>query len=378
MVLGLQFAGRTADAQRLTTPYTFSPTLADDAPQAADSPSSSTAGPNGEIETIRERYEDGKVRIERQVTLDADGNYVNHGEWKMMSRAGDVVAEGHYDMGKRIGTWTRWHSRPDAPELAEFPLNHFKTPFQSQVNFVNDEMEGDWIITDSAQKKCMQVSLVNGKRNGQVVTWLPNGKVYRQATYENGVPVGEVLEVDKSGELKTAANFVDGRKIVTKTTYFHRDHKKQTEAGYLAATTVERSPDDFWNLKFAQYGSEGKDLQHGPSKTWFENGVVQQDGYYQNDKKCGTFTYRYENGQVAVTGEYKDDVPTDVWVWWHENGQKAAVGKYDAGALVGEWHWWNEDGKLADTRTYDGTQQAGTDPKDVIKTGRAPSSEQAR
>ena len=66
-VLGLQLAGRTADAQRLTTPYTFSPTLADDAPQAADSPTSSTAGPNGEIETIRERYEDGKVRVERQV-----------------------------------------------------------------------------------------------------------------------------------------------------------------------------------------------------------------------------------------------------------------------------------------------------------------------
>jgi antitoxin component YwqK of YwqJK toxin-antitoxin module len=378
VVVGVQLAGRVAEAQRLATPYTFSPTPADDAPQAADEPSSSTAGPNGEIETIRERYDDGKVRVERQVTLDADGNYVNHGEWKMLSRAGDVVAEGHYDMGKRIGTWTHWHSRQDSPELAEFPYNHFKTPFQSQANFVNDQMEGDWIITDSAQKKCMQVSLLGGKRNGQVITWLPSGKVYRQATYENGVPVGEVQEVDKNGELKTAATYIDGRKVITKTTYFHRDHKKNTEANYLAATTVERAPDDFWNLKFAQYGSEGKDLQHGPSKTWFENGVAQSEGFYQYDKKCGTFTYRYENGQVAVTGEYKDDVPDDVWVWWHENGQKAAIGKYTAGALIGEWHWWNEDGKLAESRTYDGTQQAGTDPKDVIKTGRAPSESQTR
>jgi antitoxin component YwqK of YwqJK toxin-antitoxin module len=378
-VFGLQLAGRAAEAQRLKTPYAFSPTPADEGPQATDITSSGAAGAIGELETVRERYDDGKVKIERQVTLDADGNYVNHGEWKMLSRAGDVVAEGHFDMGKRIGTWTRWHGRQDSPELNEFPFNRFKTPFQAQANFVNDEMEGEWLITDSAQQKCMQVSLVGGKRNGQVITWLPSGKVYRQSTYENGVPVGDVLEVDnKSGELKTAANYVDGRKAVTKTTYFHHGRQKMTEASFLAATTVERSPDDFWNLRLAQYGSEGNDLRHGPSKTWFENGVVQQEGSYQYDKKCGPFTYRYENGQVAVTGEYKDDAPDDVWVWWHENGQKAAIGKYNAGAMLGEWRWWNEDGKLADTKTYDGTQQAGTDPKDVIKTGRAPNSQQTR
>src|SRR5712675_235955 len=80
------------------------------------------AGVSGAPETIRERYDDGKVRIERLVTLDDDGNYVNHGEWKMLSRAGDVIAEGHYDMGKRIGTWTRWNGRQDVPELSEFPF----------------------------------------------------------------------------------------------------------------------------------------------------------------------------------------------------------------------------------------------------------------
>src|SRR5262249_9379461 len=100
----------------------LSPTLAYDynAQDADDSQApAATASNSGEPETIRERYDDGKVRIERQVTLDADGNYVNHGEWKMYSHAGDVVAEGHYDMGKRIGTWTRWHGRQDCPELSE-------------------------------------------------------------------------------------------------------------------------------------------------------------------------------------------------------------------------------------------------------------------
>src|SRR5690349_15541026 len=42
-------------------------------------------GVPGEVEIVRERYADGKVRIERQVTLDADGDYVNHGAWKQYS-----------------------------------------------------------------------------------------------------------------------------------------------------------------------------------------------------------------------------------------------------------------------------------------------------
>ena len=336
------------------------------------------AGVSGEPETIRERYDDGKVRIERQVTLDNDGNYVNHGEWKMLSSAGDVVAEGHYDMGKRIGTWTRWNGRQDVPELSEFPFTHFKAPFQSQTNFVNDAMEGQWVITDSAQRKCFEAIFIGGKRNGTVTYYLPNGKTYRQSTYDNGVPVGEVLEADKNGDVKTAATYLEGRKIITKTTYFRRSHQKMTENSYLAATTVERAPDDFWNLHFATYGSEGNDLRHGLAKTWFENGTVQQEGNYQYDKKDGNFTYRYENSQVAVTGAYKNDVPDDVWVWWHENGQKAAIGKYQQGALIGDWRWWDESGKLTESKTYDGTQQASSSPQDVIKTGSAPSAEQSR
>ena len=319
--------------------------------------SAATASTSGNSEIIRERYNDGKVQIERQVTLDADGNYVNNGEWQLLSLGGDVVAEGHYDMGKRIGTWTHWHSRSDSPELSEFPVTHFATPFQSQANFVNDTMEGQWIITDSAQRKCFEANFVGGQRNGTVTYYLPNGKIYRQLTYNNGVPVGDVLEADKNGDVKTAATYLEGRNVVTKRTYFPSSHRKMSENSYLAATTVEHTPDDFWNLHFATYTSEGNDLRHGVARTWFENGTVQQEGSYNYDKKDGNFTYRYRNGQVAVTGAYKNDVPDDVWVWWHENGQKAATGKYQEGALIGEWRWWNDDGKLADSKMYDGIRQ---------------------
>jgi hypothetical protein len=66
------------------------------------------------IEVIRERYPDGVVKIEREVTMDAGGNYVNHGAWRMWKRTGELVAEGHYELGKRVGPWTRTFDRDDA------------------------------------------------------------------------------------------------------------------------------------------------------------------------------------------------------------------------------------------------------------------------
>jgi antitoxin component YwqK of YwqJK toxin-antitoxin module len=208
---------------------------------------------------------------------------------------------------------------------------------------------------------------------------LPNGKTFRQASFEHGVPVGDVLEADnKSGELKRVATYVDGRRIITKTAHFKRtrnrkgEELKKSEEMFLAATTVEKTPDSFWTVTLAEYQPQGQDLHHGPSKMWFENGKLQVEGFYQQDKRSGTFTYWYENGQIAATGEFSDDRPNDVWVWWHENGQKAAVGKYRAGALVDDWRWWNEDGKLAQERTYDGSESTAASPKDVLEIGRAP------
>lgn len=376
--MGQQVTALAEDGLQLRVPQSFS-----SAPSAAElddhSADSQPTQAYDEVEVIRERYPDGKVKIERQVTLDANGNYVNHGPWKLHSPDEVIVAEGQYDMGLRVGSWTRWLGRNDSKVFGQFPLKGFKPPFASQTTFSEGVMDGDWLVVDADNNKMLQISLTGGKRNGLMITFLPNGKTFRQASYDHGVPVGDVLEADsKTGELKRVATYIDGRRIVTKTAHYKRNRTrkgeelKKSEEMFLAATTVEKTPDSFWNVTLAEYESQGKDLHHGPSKMWFESGKRQVEGFYQQDQRSGTFTYWYANGQVAATGEFADDLPNDVWVWWHENGQKAAVGKYRAGALVDDWRWWSEDGKLAQEKTYNGTEAVSANPKEVLELGRAP------
>ncbi len=362
--MGLGTVAHAEDQLQLRAPASLPVPLLSDIAATDYAEVNVSPGVTGEIELVRERYPDGKVRIERQVTLNAEGNYVNHGAWKMYSPTGDVVAEGHFNFGERNGMWTRWVGRNDAEMLNEFPYKEFKAPFMSQANFTNGKLEGEWIISDANDRKVLMISFKNGMRNGQATTWLPNGKIMSQITYQNSIPMGDLMEINKtSGELARAATYEDGHKVTTKTTYYPGSGKvKKTEIMYLAAKTVEKTPDDFWAMHAAKFGSEGEDRRHGTAKSWYANGKQESDGAYEYGKKTGTFTFWHDNGQIAVTGEYKADAAEDTWIWWHKNGQKSAVGKYENGTLIGEWRWWDEGGKLTKRQTYTGTESASAEP----------------
>jgi antitoxin component YwqK of YwqJK toxin-antitoxin module len=373
LAMSMNTAARAEDHGKLRTPASLPIPLLSDIAATDYSEIKTEPGVTGEVELVRERYADGKVRVERQVTLNGDGNYVNHGAWKMYAPSGDVAAEGKYNFGQRNGLWTRWNGRNDSPTLNEFPFKNFKAPFMSQANFIDGKLDGDWVITDANDRKVLLITFKAGQRNGQATTWLPNGKVLKQTTYENGIPTGDLLEANnKTGEIARTATYEDGRKVVTKTNYFPGSRKKQSEIMYLAAKTIEETGDDYWSVKLAKYGAEGGDMRHGSSKTWYANGKAEQDGSYAYGKKTGTFTYWHENGQVAATGEYKDDLAEGSWVWWHDNGQKSAVGKYVKGALIGDWRWWDETGKLTKQQTYTGTESAQAEPTEKQPTAAQP------
>ena len=177
----------------------------------------------GEVEIVRERYADGKVRIERQVTLNGDGNYVNHGAWKIFAQTGDVVAEGQYNFGQRGRRCGPAGSAATIRRCStKFPFKQFKPPFMSQANFTDGKMDGDWIITDANDRKvAMLCRSRRAERNGPATIWLPNGKVFRQMTYQNRSRSATCSKINpKTGEVAEAGTYDDGRKVVTKTEHY--------------------------------------------------------------------------------------------------------------------------------------------------------------
>ena len=57
-------------------------------------------------------------------------------------------------------------------------------------------------------------------------------------------------------------------------------------------------------------------------------------------------TYFYENGQVQQEGYFENGKLEGIWVSYNESGDKISSGEYVAGAKTGKWFFWTQiDGK---------------------------------
>jgi len=307
--------------------------------------------PDLQTETIRERYPNRRVKVERQVTQDASGNYVNHGPWTMWDENGTMVAKGQYRLGQREGTWTRWHTAADSKLFGQSPYSLFLSPYISVATFKDGNLDGKWTIYDAKQRKISEVEYANGERDGLAVWYYPNGKKMRENTYKGDAIDGELLQWNGEGQPVTRDTFQEGRKLAAKVTYFNGGRKK-TEGMYLFAKIVVKTPDDWWNAAMATYTTQGKDERHGVWRTFFENGQTQQEGEYRNDLQVGKSVWWYSNGQKASEGGFVDGKQDGAWVWWHPNGQKKTEGEYNHGAPSSRWTWWADTGKVSQAADF--------------------------
>lgn len=53
-------------------------------------------------------------------------------------------------------------------------------------------------------------------------------------------------------------------------------------------------------------------------------------------------TYFYENGQVQQVGFFKNGKLDGTWVSYNEDGAKTASGEYENGIKTGKWFIWND------------------------------------
>lgn len=303
-----------------------------------------------DIEVVRERYPNRTVKLEREVTQDAQGNYINHGSWKMWDERGAVIAEGRYQHGERDGTWNRWYRGNEADLLTKIPYQQFTAPFISQATFKNGKLDGKWIIYDSKQRKASEWGFADGERDGKSIWYFANGRKMREIDFDKGEINGEFNEWNAEGKQTIKDAYQHGRKLALKTDYHNAGTKqKKAEGMYLYAKEIVQTPDDWWTAKTAVYIKQGKDEKHGAWNAWYPSGQKQIEGAYQNDLQVGKFTWWYDNGQMALEGSYDAGKQIGQWVWWHANGQKATLGEYADGGPTGRWRWWDTNGHVSET-----------------------------
>jgi len=103
------------------------------------------------------------------------------------------------------------------------------------------------------------------------------------------------------------------------------------------------------------------ELEHpnGPWLRLHENGVIDEQGAYENDLEIGRWKWWYENGQRKAIGQFENGLEVGTWTWWHENGAVLGEGQYENGEGYGPWKLYHENGNLWKEGNYVGGELSG-------------------
>ena len=313
--------------------------------------SDGAATSEGNIEQVAERYPNGKIKIERQVTKDASGNYVNHGTYTRYDIDGKVQRTGTFLNGKQHGSWTQSFAKDEGHLFVMDPEGEFRGPFASQATFNDGQLDGVWTIKDHNGQNIVEWTFDNGTRNGKWTWWYSNGQKRLEATYQNGKLDGEEMEWSRNGKLIAKNTYIDGRHL-TATVGWYTLGQKHFEGYYLSVVKMPEATYDWWDgtVTTAATTPTGEDLQHGVWIEWYQSGNKKTEAHYDHGVATGKFVWWYENGQKQAEVDYQAGVPSGIWMTWHPNGLKESQAEYHNGQQIGQWMHWDANGKLIEVR----------------------------
>jgi antitoxin component YwqK of YwqJK toxin-antitoxin module len=172
-------------------------------------------------ETMREPYDDGKTRIEREIAHFSDNHFEADGAYREFYPNGKPFVEGQFVRGRQNGDWTFYFDNGQINRKATYkegkpdgPREIFRADgtLSSKRGFADGLRDGEWISYDDTGKKPLaEEHYVKGKGDGTWKYWYPNGKLRQQFSLKQGERHGPMTEWDDKGEKRFEANFVNNK-----------------------------------------------------------------------------------------------------------------------------------------------------------------------
>ena len=215
---------------------------------------------------LRAYYFSGKPMIE--FTL-KDGKL--NGEYNLFSEKGFKLKSGNYCHGKLCGEWLECNFNGDTVSYYVYNKPTDKKGYYNNYKFKNDYYVGS---EDGKQKPHLRshYEYKDDKMDGFQIEYHPNGNLNYQKQMVKGVNIGHVE------------------------TFWH--------TGYLCD-----------NSTLDSLGQKQGHYQRG-----YQNGNLQTDAYYKDNKLQGAYKFYWPNGKLRFEGKYELDKKVGEWKTLDSNG----------------------------------------------------------
>ncbi|WPN56863.1 toxin-antitoxin system YwqK family antitoxin [Pseudomonas sp. P9_31] len=229
-----------------------------------------------------------------------------------------------------------------------------------RAHYLNDELDGWETTYHDNGKKSESYNWHSGQRvDGEYLEYDENGAVIGRVSYRNDVLDGPIFGYYPDGTIEHRGQFVDGKKVGPSLSYYP-DGTLQSSGDY-----VDNKPLG-WHIQYHPNGKEKqKDFNDEQNvqrsyATWTDQGVqTVQWQWDEQHREQGDFKEWYGTGQLKDHKIYKDGKLEGTALTWYESGQMNSSAEYKDGLQQGVSRFWGPDGRLSAECHYDAGVRQG-------------------
>lgn len=311
--------------------------------------------------THRIYYIGGELETEKHVR---EGKF--HGDYITYYRNGQVRSESHFEDGVHTKA-EKWYF-PDGSLWREIT---YQGRYRSIVS--KKEMYSDGSVkydnTGGGQP-------IEGKPNGLLKEWYPDGSIeseksytdgvqdgpykiyyktsgqlWEEGKYKNGVLDGRFRKWWKNGEDAYDYSYVDGKMHGSYSAWYD-NREDWEEATYENGVKQGHYAKWYNNGKLAVEAEMTDGQVNGSYSKWYDNGDKWEEYTAVNGAKNGQHQKWYTNKQQALLANYADGKRQGSYETWFFNGNPGLKAMYKDGKLDGKYENWRRDGNLIQKKLY--------------------------
>ncbi len=333
-------------------------------------------------------------------------NFLLDSTWVFYNHLGDTIEKINYKYGKKTGYNIRYAYVDKGTGITGY--------IKSRELYINDKKEGTGLYYYPDKKVQEMIPYRNGKKEGMgkefdergnIVTlneyhkdvlverrkinrfnkggnkegeWMsfyPDGKKYREEYYKNGMRDGYYREYDKIGNIKLVLFYKNGKLV---------DLSSQNDS-IVSPVDIRNKYDKEGNL--IENGAYRNNIPIGIHRIYDKKRKVINAGIFDNTghiiaegivtekgEKEGLWKYYYEKGKLRSAGNYFHNERNGKWKFYNLSGKIEQTGQYRQGKGDGTWRWYFDNGMLRRQEDYfdgkeDGAYVEYDRKKNVIAVG---------
>ncbi len=247
---------------------------------------------------------------------------------------GTLLSEGWMKEGKPDGYWKTYHENGN---------------IRSEGNRIQHLLDGIWKFYDDSANMILTVEYSAGKKEGERKSYLEKEIIIERFVNDQKNGLTEIFY--KNGNLKKSSEYLNDKK--------HGLEKEFSKNGIVIALTRYENDIVISREMINRIDENGR--KQGLWKFFHENGKIQMEGKYLNDKKHGIFKIYDKKGALVSIEKYQnDEIIKDIpelgdlekRIDYYDNGKIKIVGTYKDGKAHGLRTHYSEEGNITENYIF--------------------------